>query len=501
MSDTPRVSDAEPRIPRTRGTRGRQPLAKLLVYSSPEPRSLPQTLGGDRPPTDDLTVDASLPLAPRARGLPVVGSLFALRRDPLAALVEMYRRLGPIFEIRALHRRFTVLAGRDANEFLAVEGERYLGSERLFGGMARELGTDAFLVALDGRRHRHLRRQMARGYSKSALAPHVADMVELVDELTRSWRPGDIVPVLPFFQRVVTDQLGQSLAARRPGDVFDSLRYFLRVLMNVEVMKTWPRWVLRLPAYRRAKRMVFAFVEEVLRDHLGITHKGTAPTHDLIDDILGLRDLDGQPLQRDAIVAAAIGPFIAGIDTVASSLSFISYGILKHPDVIRAVQGDADRALSSDDIFSELRSFEMLHAAILESLRLWPVAPFTPRVALRPFAFAGHRVERGTDILVAQAVTHCLGEFFPEPKRFDLERHLEPRRETRRPLVFAPYSLGTHRCLGAGQAEVQMMVTIATLLNRFELALAEPSSDITVRATPIPSPGRRFSLRVVRRRG
>ena len=176
------------------------------------------------------------------------------------------------------------------------------------------------------------------------------------------------------------------------------------------------------------------------------------------------------------------------------------YGVLHDRAVTRKVVSDADRAMSTDDGFSELRRLENLHGAALETLRMWPVAPFTPRTAIRDFEFGGFRVEEGTDVLVAQTVTHYLDEYFPNPHRFELERHLEPRRESRKPGVFAPFSLGAHTCLGAGAAEVQIMVTMAALLHRFELELEYPERAVPVYATPIPNVGRRFSVRVRARR-
>lgn len=438
-----------------------------------------------------------LPPPPQAKALPVVGSVFQLRNDPLQSMVQMYHHYGPIFRIRALHKRFTVLAGLDANYFLTKQGERHLGSERLFGGMARQLGTKTFLVAMDGPDHRDLRRQMKRGYSKQALVPHIDSLVSLVDEATADWKPGTTVAILPFFQRLVTDQLGDSLTSNRPGETFESFRYLLQALMNVEVMKTWPRMALRLPKYRRARTDVFEFVRRVVREH---RDRPTPNPPDLIDDVLQLKDPDGNPLDEAAILAASIGPFFAGIDTVASSLSFITYGVLAHSGVQERAQEDADRAFDGTDFYAALQSSESLHAAILEALRMWPVAPFTPRTVTEPFDFAGHHVERGEEVLAAQTVTHYLEEFFPEPMRFDLDRHLEPRRESRRPIIFAPYSLGAHTCLGSGQADIQMMVTMATLLSRFDLELVHPNKPVPVHATPIPNPGTKLEIRVLNRR-
>jgi hypothetical protein len=48
---------------------------------------------------------------PVVRGLPVVGNLAELARDPAAFFVRGYLEHGPVFRARALNRTLTVLAG------------------------------------------------------------------------------------------------------------------------------------------------------------------------------------------------------------------------------------------------------------------------------------------------------------------------------------------------------------------------------------------------------
>lgn len=132
----------------------------------------------------------------------------------------------------------------------------------------------------------------------------------------------------------------------------------------------------------------------------------------------------------------------------------------------------------------------MLHGAAIETLRMYPVAPFTPRTAEQPFTFEGYRVDAGTEVFFAQTVTHYLPEFYPNPHLFD------PMRGRGKPGTYAPYTLGAHLCLGAGIAEMQMLVMLARLLHNLDLSLPSPEYDVTIHATPLPNPGRRFRVRV-----
>lgn len=59
------------------------------------------------------------PLPPLVPGLPVLGNALSMQHDPLSFLVDCYQRYGPIFRLKALKREFTVMAGIEANQFLA----------------------------------------------------------------------------------------------------------------------------------------------------------------------------------------------------------------------------------------------------------------------------------------------------------------------------------------------------------------------------------------------
>ena len=102
--------------------------------------------------------------------------------------------------------------------------------------------------------------------------------------------------------------------------------------------------------------------------------------------------------------------------------------------------------------------------------------------------------------MFATGVTHMLPEFFPNPEVFDIDRYTPERAEHRRPGVFTPFSLGTHTCLGAGFAELQLMMTFATILHTAELALDPPDFTASVKPLPLPNPGKDFRLRVLRLR-
>ena len=124
-----------------------------------------------------------------------------------------------------------------------------------------------------------------------------------------------------------------------------------------------------------------------------------------LEDLLAAVDWRGDPLKEGDLLAATIGPFFAGMDTVANTMGFMVYAILKHPEVYQAIQAEVDEHFASGvPPYQELPKLENLYAATIETLRRYPVAPFTPRGVRQSFTFAGHHVEAGQEVIIVNGL-------------------------------------------------------------------------------------------------
>lgn len=444
---------------------------------------------------------SSYPPPPQVPGLPLLGSTIQFLNRPIEFFLECYEKYGPVFGISAASQHYVVLAGLEANQFLAQERDECLTSRKVFGEFAAQMGSENFLIAIDGPQHAYMRKVMQRGYSKSGLGPHLNQFMRLTHERARHWKVRETIYVRDQMQRLVTEQLGTALARHSSKEHFEAIRTFLGTLLDVFIIKRYPRAILALPFYQQARRKVMEFARLVLEEHRQVIPED-APPPDLVDDLLTAVDWNGNPLEEGDLLAATVGPFFAGMDTVANTMGFMLYAILKHRDVHEKIRVEVEEHFANGiPEWRDLPKMETLYAATIETLRRYPVAPFTPRSARKDFVFAGHRIEAGQDILVINGLTHFLPEFFPDPWTFDVNRYIKPRQEHKQGQgVFAPYTLGPHTCLGAGAAEVQLMVTVGAILQAVDLELERPDYEIVTRVMPIPGPDPNFKIRVTGQR-
>jgi cytochrome P450 len=436
-----------------------------------------------------------MPLPPLAKGLPILGHALQFTGDISKQLVELYKELGGVFRVRAAHREFYVLAGLEANQFLSSESEKYLSNQLVYDDFLTVFNSRLFIISNDGEAHKTVRRVVRRAQSRSAVIEHLPDILQFSFDYADAWELGQMIPVWDSFQHIVTDQLGLTVANRTTGDCYRDFRRVFTWITAVGVGKTMPSWTYRLPAFQNSLQKIRNFAKTMLDERRQNPQSNQPRT--IADDVLEAQANNPEAWSEEEMIASVCGPFFAGMDTIASTLAFMLYELLKNPDVLEKcyeeIDSVYDKGLATAEDFAKMPT---LQAAAHETLRLYPIGAATPRVALQDFSFGGYRIPKGKDVLIFQTLPHFLQEYYPDPYRFDVTRPMKP------PAVgaFAPFSLGIHTCLGAGFADVQMMAAMSALLYKVRFALVPENYQLKRSATPIPNPTHDFKVRLIEKR-
>ena len=432
---------------------------------------------------------------PMVRGLPVVGSALRMAKDPARFFVDCYREHGPVFRVKILGKRYAVIAGAEAADFLGTaQGRDSLRSKEFWQGLVDEYGATRTITGEDGDSHKELREIMRRGYSREAIAGRLDELVAITDRnLDATWLPGTRVPVLRSLQHLVTDQLGELITGRSRPEFVPDIRRATLYILNVLVTRQRPRIMLRDPRYRRAKKRVAELGRLILEDH----EAGAGGPAVLVDDIIRAHRERPAAMPGEDLVLSLTGPYIAGLDTVANTIAAFVYSVLKHPEVHERVKAEADALFAKGTITEkDLRHLPAIHGALLETMRLYPIAVVQMRTATRDFEFAGHRIAKDETLYVGTSVPHFLAEYYPSPDTFDIDRYEKPRSEHLQPGAYSPYGRGQHVCLGKTLADIQMMVTMARLFHRLDLSLESPGYVLARKTAPTPGPATSFKIKV-----
>jgi hypothetical protein len=104
----------------------------------------------------------------------LLGNARSLLRDTAGTLTTGYQQCGPVFGLRAAWRRYTIVAGPEASDFMAQGLDKvHLSRERLFGSIAREFGRADLVLKEIGPKHARLRPPLAVAYSRQMASPLV----------------------------------------------------------------------------------------------------------------------------------------------------------------------------------------------------------------------------------------------------------------------------------------------------------------------------------------
>ena len=431
---------------------------------------------------------------PTARGLPVAGNVFALMRDMRAFVTECYLELGPVYRIRVMNRRFTVLAGPEANRFVQRDGARHLRSYEYWSRFNARFSAARSVLSTDGAEHKVFRDVFRRAYSRRFALDHASGLAEIARRSVASWPQNAPFSVTPALQRIVTDHVGTLTTGVSPRPFNDDLVHFVHVLLLTNIVSI--PFLYWSPKYRRAANRVDELYRTVVERHSGERRSRGDTAPDLINELLDLHETDPSFLSEADLKVSVLGPFIAALDTVAGTCSFMLYALLRDSDLLARARAESDALFEDGEAaWSDIRRMDVLHRTALETLRMYPTVPMLARTVTNSFEFSGYRIEAGEAVFAATSVPHYLPECFSEPDRFDIERYTEARAEHRQPYAYAPFGLGPHRCLGNGFAEVQIIVTMATLLHQVELALHPSGYRLKTAELPLPRPRDSFRVR------
>jgi cytochrome P450 len=188
-----------------------------------------------------------------------------------------------------------------------------------------------------------------------------------------------------------------------------------------------------LEGRERGLRSTIGYLRDV------IAERRVQPTDDLISYIAGAQ-IEGRPLTDDEAVGFAVLLYVAGLDTVASTLGFMFKHLAEHPN---------DQQLLRDDS-------SLIPNAIEELLRAYPIV-LSGRMVTRDVDFHGVQMKAGDVVTLVTPLAGRDDREFEDPDKIDL------RRENVSHITFAA---GPHRCVGSHLARRELRIALTTWLNR-----------------------------------
>ena len=230
-----------------------------------------------------------------------------------------------------------------------------------------------------------------------------------------------------------------------------------------------------------ARNRFIGFVSRLLKARMS-----AAPLkrRDVFSFLLSAKDPETQQsLSMAEIGAESTTLIVAGSDTSSTAIASLFFYLTRNPAAYSRAVAEVRAAFpisSSVQMGPALNSCTYLSACIDESLRLSPPAASAlwREVCTDRAIIDGHALPTGVDVGTCIYSIHHNARYFPAPFTFQPERWLatEDDGAQKAPSVmlaqsaYTPFSIGPRSCIGKGLARVELMLTMASVLKRFDVA-------------------------------
>ena len=413
-----------------------------------------------------------------------------------ALFAEMAKKHGPVYKLPfpgAKHLIF--LAGPQVNHWANRHGRMYLRARDYFADFEKVYGASGVLPSLDGADHFRLRKAMAPAYSRRRLQGQVDDVYRYARGFIAGWKVGDTFQARRMCRRMINDQISPLSVSVDSQDIFDDLMAYKERALNVHIMQVLPGFTMRTPKMKRAAKAIDTLLARVQSVHTPVQRAGCP--RNLADDLFSLNGSDPQLVPESNLRFALSAALIASV-YLGDALSFMVYAMASRPELYARIRGEADALFTNGDPDGDAfapAAVDVTHRFVTECLRMYPVVPGSMRDVMNSCVVEGYELPVGARIMIAQTAPHYMEDVFPEPFKFDIDRYLAPRYEHRGP-GYAPYGVGTHRCLGFRWMELQAMINLLMIAHHFTLEVAP--SGYKHRFSPFPSmkPTRKLEFRI-----
>ncbi|KAI3412155.1 hypothetical protein GPALN_002197 [Globodera pallida] len=184
---------------------------------------------------------------------------------------------------------------------------------------------------------------------------------------------------------------------------------------------------------------------------------------------------------------------LAGFDTTANSLGFVSYNLACHPTVQLKAQEEIDTVcLNEDATYEELNRLKYTEAVIKETLRLLPIAGIvTTRLCTETTTLGKElTVDNGMGVAIDVYSVHRNKELWGEDaEEFRPERWLDPDRPPAS-AHFYGFGGGPRICIGMRFALLEEKMALVRLLRRYSLVKTEETErELKYNAQVVLNPG------------
>ncbi|KIW15094.1 hypothetical protein PV08_07881 [Exophiala spinifera] len=455
---------------------------------------------------------------PQPPTIPFLGNVWDLDpKNSMQSLLHLGEKYGPIFKLS--------LVGRERYFINSAALLDELCDERRFckavTGALQEVRhgvKDGLFTAYPGEHNWDVaHRTLVPAFGPIGIHDMYDEMYDIATQLVAKWArvgPDEKINVTDDYTRLTLDSIALCAMGKRFNSFYsENMHPFVNAMVGflLESGRRAGRTRLESLFSRAAARQFeedIATMKSVAEEV--IAHRRANPTDkkDLLNAMLYGKDpKTGERLTHESVMNNMITFLIAGHETTSGLLSFATYYLVKNPEVMRKAQAEVDAVVGKGPVsVQHMSKLPYIEAILRETLRLQPTAPAFAVRALD--TVAGPTVLGGKYHIPHEAVLVALlpgigrdAEVFgPDCNDFVPERMSQENFAKLPKNAWKPFGNGARGCIGRPFAWQEAILTLALVLQNFNLRADDPSYQLQIKQTLTIKPDN-FSIRAVLRDG
>ena len=429
---------------------------------------------------------ASVPPGPKEHLM--LGHLPEYGKDPLGFLTRCAREYGDVVQLRFPRTRVYLLNRADyIEEVLSSDDGRFARHKGMRLRATQALLGNGLLTS-EGKYSRSQRRLALPAFHSARIVAYGAVMTAYTDQMLAGWRPGQTRDVhqemMQLTLKIVAKTLFDADLTKATGNLAATALGVLKDEFTAQRNSTRSlKAILALPLNGRARKAMRQLDRIIISRIIRERRTSAEDRGDLLSLLMAARDEEGRPLTEQQLRDEAMTFFFAGHEATGLALSWAWYLLAQHPKADAQLVSELRAVLGSHPPrVADVPHLVYTASVVKEALRLYPPAWAIGREALRDCLVGGYRVPAGTQLIMSQWITHRDPRYFESPEEFLPERWDNGLSKQLPKYAYFPYGGGTRVCIGKAFSEMETVLLLARIAQRFRVSLV-PEHPVTLLPT------------------
>lgn len=400
---------------------------------------------------------------------PRADALAEYSQDPLGFMTRCAREFGEIVPLRFEGQLYCLLTNPDHIAEVLKDRLLFIKAKdlRILHGL-----VGSGLLTSEGDFWQRQRRLTQPVFHHQRINGYGALMVDYTERMLQTWREGEVLDIHDQMMRLTLNIVMKTIFNQ---DVTDGEASCVAQALD-EAMNWFVHMgdaILSGSDADLRYQAAIALLDETIYAMINQRRSTGAEGDDLLGMLMHVQDTDDSSRMTDKQLRDEVATLmLAGHETTANTLSWTWMLLANHSTVRVKLTEELKTVLNGrTPTIADLPQLPYTSMVIKEAMRLYPPVTDLSREATRDCEIGGYAIPKGCTLIASQWVMHRDPRYFPHPEAFNPERWENDLEKRLARGVYFPFGDGTRICIGKSFAQMEAVLLLATIAQRFQLEM------------------------------